>query len=132
MGRQQGQGRASSGAGQQWAGWQAEQHRAPHAAELPGWACAGASLPPFSAYSVEHTCLCLPHQRHAGTALYSCTLKQQEIQKCKNVCTEQKKEGLKCGTAVVSAKRFRGHKRRLDKPKEVKATEGFFVHRKHF
>lgn len=44
----------------------------------------------------------------------------------------KKKEGLKCGTAVVSAKRFRGHKRRLDKPKEVKATEGFFVHRKHF
>lgn len=92
MRRQWGQGRASSGAGQQWAGWQAEQHHAPPAAELPEGACVGASLPPFSAYPVEHNCLCLPHdQRHADY-----TLKQQECSEMQK-CGYRAKEG---GTKV--------------------------------
>lgn len=91
MGRQRGQGRGVPGAGQQWAGCQAGQHHAPHAAELPGGFCAGASLPPFSAYSVKHNCLGLPqHQRRADG-----TLKWEDVQKCKNVSTEQKKGGTK-------------------------------------
>jgi len=68
--------------------WRPGQSTVALVGQLPGWACtAAASLPLLSApCPVEPHSLCLPHRRHADGALQG-----QQLQKCRNMATEQKK-----------------------------------------
>lgn len=61
--------------------------------------------------------------------MYTGTARSSEMQKCGYGA--KNKEGFKCDTAVVGAKRLLGHNQGLETSIEEKATEGYFAHRKH-